>query len=138
MTSKKYALSLAAFLLTLAAPAGAQAPAVPAPAPARIYPPIGAPAVRDGYIRVTATLNIFIAGPIDESEEAEKLRDRARRMIYGTAARECDLLRETMAQECILESVNSNLNGGQRYQSSQREGYTVSGTMMLSVKLKKE
>ena len=136
MTSKKYALSLAAFLLTLAAPAGAQAPAVPAPA--RIYPPIGAPAVRDGYIRVTATLNIFIAGPIDESEEAEKLRDRARRMIYGTAARECDLLRETMAQECILESVNSNLNGGQRYQSSQREGYAVSGTMMLSVKLKKE
>ena len=137
MTSRKYALSLTTLLLALAAPAAAQAP-VPSPAlaPARPYPPIGAPALREGHTRVTATLNIFIAGPIGEGDEAEKLRDRARRMIYATAARECDLLRETMAQECILESVNSNLNAGQRYQTSQREGYTVSGTMMMSVKLK--
>ncbi len=133
MTSRKYALSLAAFVLTLAAPAGAQAPA-----PARIYPPIGSPVARDGYIRVTATLNVFIAGPTGEGEEADKLRDRARRMIYSTAARECDILRETLAQECSLESVNSNLNAGQRYQSTQQEGLTVNGTMTMSVKLKKD
>ncbi|QUS42492.1 hypothetical protein RPMA_19855 [Tardiphaga alba] len=94
--------------------------------------------VPEGYIRITATLNLFVAGPTGEGEEADKLRDRSRRFIYSTAARECDILRETLAQECALENVTSNLNVTPRYQPNQPEGYNVSGTMTLSVKLKKE
>ena len=65
----------------------------------------------------------------------QKLRDRARRMIYEMAAHECDLLREVLAKDCRLESVNNNLNR-QHYGSQQPDGYTVNGSMSLQVTLK--
>ncbi len=101
----------------------------------RILGPNGVP---EGYTRVTTNLSIFVPGPTGDGEEAEKLRDRARRIVYSTAARECDILREALAQECVLEQVNNNLNATPRYQSSQPEGYTVNGTLTFSIKLKKE
>ncbi len=55
---------------------------------------------QDGSVRVQSSLNFFVPGPTGDSEEAQKLREKARRMIYETAARECDLLKETLAKDC--------------------------------------
>lgn len=85
-------------------------------------------------MRVQSTVNLFMAGTTGEGEEAQKLRDRARRLVYDMAARECDLLRDVLAKDCRLESVNSNI--GRQYGQQQQEGFTVNGTMNLQVTLK--
>lgn len=89
---------------------------------------------QEGSVRVQSTINFFVAGPSGEGEEAQKLRDRARRMVYELAARECDLLRDVLARDCRLESINSNI--GRQYGQQQQEGLTVNGTMSLQITLK--
>jgi hypothetical protein len=86
-------------------------------------------------VRVQSNINLFMPGPTGDGEDAQKLRDRARRVIYEMAARECDLLRDTIAKDCRLESVNSNV-GRQGYNQQQPDGYTVSGNMSLQITLK--
>ena len=90
---------------------------------------------QEGFVRVQSTISLFVPGPTGDSEEAQKARDRARRMVYEMAARECDLLREAIAKDCRLESVNSNV-GRQGYNQQQPDGYTVNGTMNLQITLK--
>ena len=94
----------------------------------------GAPR-QEGSVRVQSTINLFVAGPTGEGEEAQKLRDRARRMVYEMAGRECDLLREALARDCRLESVTSNLNR-QQFGPQQQDGYSVNGSMSLQITLK--
>jgi hypothetical protein len=44
-------------------------------------------------VRVQVSINLFMPAPTGEGEEADKVRDRARRSIYEFALRECDILR---------------------------------------------
>jgi hypothetical protein len=89
---------------------------------------------QEGSVRVQSNINMFIEGPTGEGNEAEKLRDRARRMVYEMAAHECDVLRDVLAKDCKLESVLSNPNR-QRYGSQQPDGYDVNGSMSLQITL---
>jgi hypothetical protein len=88
---------------------------------------------QDGTVRVQASVNLFIPGPTGDGEDAAKIRDRARRVIYEMAGRECDLLREVLARECRLEGINTNLN---RQNGQPTEGYAVNGSMSLQIILK--
>ena len=72
--------------------------------------------------------------PVSTREEAQKLRDRARRTIYEMAARECDLLRDVLAKDCRMESLTSNINRQPGLQ--QQEGFNVNGSMSLQITLK--
>jgi hypothetical protein len=101
----------------------------------RIILESGAPR-QEGFVRVQSNINTFVPGPTGDGEEAQKLRDRGRRMIYEMAAHECDLLREVIAKDCRLESVNTNLNRQNNYGSQQPDGYTVNGSMSLQITLK--
>jgi hypothetical protein len=93
-----------------------------------------APVARqEGTVRVQASINLFIPGPTGESEEAVKNRDHARRMIYEMAGKECDLLREVLARDCRLESINSQVH---RQAGQPTEGYSVNGSMSLQITLK--
>jgi predicted dehydrogenase len=83
---------------------------------------------------VQSTINFFVAGPSNDSEEAQKLRDRARRSIYEMATHECDLLREVLAKDCRMESVNTNIN--RQFGPHQSEGFNVSGSMSFQITLK--
>src|SRR6185312_11881159 len=85
-----------------------------------------APVRQDGIVRIQLTMQLFVSGPTDASEEAEKQREYGRRAVYDLASKECDLLRTTIARECRLESVNVNL---QRQTGQQISGYTVNGSM---------
>ena len=93
----------------------------------------GAPR-QEGFVRVQSTINFFVAGPSGDSEEAQKLRDRARRTVYETAARECDLLREVLARDCRMESVNIGVN--RQFGQQQTEGFNVNGSMSFQITLK--
>ena len=81
---------------------------------------------RTDQIRVQIGVNFFVPGPTNDSEEATKIRDRARRAVYEMASRECAVLEDTIAAECRLESINVNLNrqGGQ-----QVEGFNAMGQL---------
>lgn len=88
---------------------------------------------QEGFVRVQSTINFFVAGPTGDGEEAQKLREHARRAVYEMAAHECDLLREVLAKDCRLESVNSNIS---RQYGQQQEGFTINGSMNLQVTVK--
>jgi hypothetical protein len=89
---------------------------------------------QESPVPIQATFNFFVAGPSGEGEEAQKLRDKARRIVYEMAARECDLLREVLAKDCRMVSVSSNV--GRQYGQQQPEGYTVNGSVSLQITLK--
>jgi hypothetical protein len=89
---------------------------------------------QESTVRIQTTFNFFVAGPSGESEEAQKLRDKARRIVYEMAARECDLLREVLAKDCRMESVSSNV--GRQSGHPQPEGYTVNGSVNHQITLK--
>jgi hypothetical protein len=90
---------------------------------------------QESPVRVQTTFNFFVPGPSGDSAEAQKSRDNARRAIYEMAARECDLLREVLAKDCRMESVQSNV-GRQPYGQQQPEGYTVNGSMSFQITVK--
>ena len=56
-----------------------------------IQRPAGAVDPNAGPIRVQISVNFFVPGPTDESEQSVALRDRASRTIYALAARECEV-----------------------------------------------
>jgi hypothetical protein len=92
------------------------------------------PSRQEGQVRIQTSINFFVTGSTGDGEEAQKLRDKARRTIYEMAARECDLLREVLAKDCRMESVNSNI--GRQFGQQQQEGYTVNGSMSFQITLK--
>jgi hypothetical protein len=114
-------------LLLFAVPAVAQTPGQ------RVMMESGA-SRQEGWVRIQSTINFFVAGPTGESEEAQKLRDRARRAVYEMAARECDLLRDVIAKDCRLEQVSNNIN--RQYGNQQQEGFTITGSMNFQITLK--
>jgi hypothetical protein len=82
-------------------------------------------------VRLQVSMNYFMPGPTDESEEANAIRDRARRAIYVFAANECEVAEQILAKSCRLEAINVNINrqgGGQ-----QVAGFNVSGTITLMI-----
>jgi hypothetical protein len=94
----------------------------------------GAPTARqEGMVRVQMSIQLFLAGPTDDSEDADKQRERARRALYNLASKEGDVLREVMARDCRLESININLH---RQGNVQMQGYAVNGAMGFQITLK--
>jgi hypothetical protein len=120
-------LSVGVGLLLLAAPSHAQVPRT------TVVEQI-AGSRQEGWVQVQNTISYFVAGPTGEGEEAQKLRDRARRTIYEIAARECDILREILAKECRIVSVSSNMS--RQYGQQQPEGFTINGSMNFQITLK--
>jgi hypothetical protein len=92
----------------------------------------------ENMVRVQNNISFFIAGPTGEGEEAQKLREKAQRLVYEMAAHECDLLRDVLAKDCRMESINANLNanGGRQFNQQQQEGFNVNGSMSLQITLK--
>src|SRR5688572_21073256 len=88
---------------------------------------------QEGMVRVQLNMQMFLSGPTDESDVAEQSRTRARQMIYDLAAKECDLLRNVIAKDCRLETVNVNLN---RQNQPNMAGYNVNGSMSFQITLK--
>ena len=127
MTLRTRFISAGFGFLFLVAPALAQMPNQ------RIMEQPGA-SRQEGWVRIQSTINFFVAGPTGEGEEAQKLRDRARRTVYEMAARECDLLREVIAKDCRIEQVSNNIN--RQYGNQQQEGFTITGSMNFQITLK--
>ena len=95
------------------------------------------PPRQENMVRVQNNISFFLTGPTGDGDEAQKLRDKAQRSVYEMAGRQCDLLREILAKDCRMESVNVNVNANNRqFNQQQSEGLNVNGTMSLQITLK--
>jgi len=95
------------------------------------------PPRQENMVRVQNNISFFLTGPTGDGDEAQKLRDKAQRSVYEMAGRQCDLLREILAKDCRMESVNVNVNANNRqFNQQQTEGLNVNGTMSLQITLK--
>jgi hypothetical protein len=88
---------------------------------------------QEGFVRIQSSINFFVPSPTGEGEEASALRDRAKRIVYEMAGKECEVLRDVLAKDCRLETITSNLH---RQTGQAAEGYNVQGSMSLQITLK--
>ena len=88
-------------------------------------------------VRIQTSISFFVTGSGGDEELPQKL-DQARKTVYLLAARDCELLKSTIAKDCKLESVNSTVrqNEGRQPQLQQPSGYNVSGTIQSVITFK--
>jgi hypothetical protein len=85
-------------------------------------------------VRVQVNISFFVPGAVNNSEASLKVQEDARKALYQTAAKECEVLQATVANDCRLESVSINMN--RNFGSSQTEGVTANGNFGYKVTLK--
>jgi hypothetical protein len=87
-------------------------------------------------VRITLGVSMFLPALSGNSEEALKVQEAARRMIYDIAAHECGILRDMLAGECRLDSINVNAqrSSNNQFGAQQRsEGFNINGNVSLRV-----
>jgi hypothetical protein len=84
-------------------------------------------------VRVQVSVNYSVPGPFGDSEDWVKAQESARRALYMVADRECTILKETIATECRLETMNVNAN---RHRQPQQDMINVGSSMTFRVMLK--
>jgi hypothetical protein len=92
------------------------------------------PAVQQ--IRISLGVNMFVPAPGDDSAQSLKAQEDGRRMVYQAAAHECDVLRDTIARDCTLESININVQhvpANQNYGQQKVDGYNVNGSINYNI-----
>ena len=87
-----------------------------------------------GEVRVQVNMNFFVTAPTSDTQAAVKAQENARRVLYDSAGKECELLKAALASECRLESVNVNMN--RNYGNQQPEGFNANGSFSFKVTLK--
>jgi hypothetical protein len=90
-------------------------------------------------VRVSIGVNMFVPAADDNSDQSLKSQEDARRKIYELASHECTLLRDILASDCQLETINVNLqrlNVNPNWNQQQREGFNVNGNIGLRVTAK--
>ena len=92
------------------------------------------PAEPKGEVRVQVNMSLFVPGIVNGSEASLKAQEDARRALYQSAARECEVLQAVIASACHLESLSVNIN--RTYGAPQNEGFNASGNFTFKVTLK--
>lgn len=88
-------------------------------------------------VRVRVSMSFNAPAAADDSEASVKARERARRMLYESAGKECDVLRAMIASECRLEGININVRTNRRY-GQQAQGLNASGNFSYRINLKQD
>lgn len=137
MTLKPAAIALTACLLGLGAPAGGGAQAqTPTLKP---FPLSGATPeeANSSEVKIAVTYQFFIEGSTQTMADQAALADQGRKHLYLMLAKECVVLKQTIAETCTIQraSVNAQL----RQQSRSREnGVRISGSASYRIELKKD
>jgi hypothetical protein len=93
------------------------------------------PSIFKSDVRVNVNMNFFVPAPLDDSDASMKAQAHARRMLYESAGKECDLLRATIASECRLEGINVSMRITPGY-GQQQPGLNASGNFNYHINLK--
>jgi len=91
-------------------------------------------AVSAEQVRISVGVNVFMSASGDDSEQAQKAQEAGRKMVYELAGRECAVLREVLASDCRLESVNVSVQRQNQFANQQRpDGFTIVGNIGFRV-----
>lgn len=82
---------------------------------------------------VRINMNLFVPSPVSDGDAAMEAQQRARKALYASAGRECEVLLSVIASECHLESLNVSLS---RNYGQQQEGFNVTGNFGYRVVVK--
>jgi hypothetical protein len=81
-------------------------------------------------IRVNVNVNVFVRSLGEDGDQALKAQEMGRKVIYEVAGHECAVLRETLAADCRLDSVNVNIQRQNQFGNQPRaEGFNVNGNI---------
>uniref|UniRef100_UPI0031016161 hypothetical protein n=1 Tax=Neorhizobium sp. EC2-8 TaxID=3129230 RepID=UPI0031016161 len=86
----------------------------------------------EGYINLQS--NISLGLPYNDDAPVETQVEAAQRRIYALAAKQCELVRATIASECKISNLSNNVNSQRLQRDNAQIMVTVQITM--SVKLK--
>jgi hypothetical protein len=91
--------------------------------------------VPGGQARITLNTNRFVPAPSDNSEQASKAEADGRRMIYDLAGNECGILRDTIASDCRIQSININILRlpPNQNSASRPDGFNVNASIVLRI-----
>jgi hypothetical protein len=104
-----------------------------------VVKPAERPPSLPSQVRVSIAVNMFVATADDNGDQSLKAQEDARRKIYELANHECGLLRDVLASDCQLESINVNvqrININPNWNQGQRDGFNVGGNIGLRVTAK--
>lgn len=95
------------------------------------------PATSTQNVKISVTYQFFVEGDATTMSEQSSLADRGRKHLYLMLAKECVVLKETIAETCAIEraSVNAQLNQQSRSRSN---GLRISGSASYRIALKPE
>jgi hypothetical protein len=95
----------------------------------------GTPAAAD-QARITVNLNTFVPAPSDNTDQAQKAEESGRRTVYEFAEHECAILRDTIASECRLESINVNMQRiapSPNFVQARPDGFNINASMNFRI-----
>ena len=85
-------------------------------------------------VRVSVGVNVFVPSPSDDGGQALKAQETGRKIIYDLAGHECAVLRDSIASDCRLESVNVNIQRVNQFGNQQRpDGFNVNGNISFRI-----
>ena len=91
-------------------------------------------------IRVSLGINTFVPTPAGgDPEQVLKAQEAGRKLVYESAAHECDVLRTTIAKDCAIESININVQhvpANQNFAQGRVDGYNINGNVNFRVSAK--
>ena len=93
------------------------------------------PATLHREVRVNVNVNFFVPVALDDPDASVKAQEQARRRLYESASKECDLLLAVIASHCRLEGINVNVHMNRSY-NQQAQGFNASGRFSYRVTLK--
>ena len=91
------------------------------------------PAPQGDQVRVSMNLTMFVPGPLGLGEQSLQAQEQARRAMYQLAVKECTVLKETIASECRIESMNVNAS---QHPGQQPPGMSVQTGMAYRITLR--
>lgn len=134
MTLKRALPPLLAAILTAGAVSGALAQSPPL----KPFPLGGStPATSSNTVKIAVTYQFFIEGRTQTMADQAALADQGRKHLYLMLAKECVVLKETIASTCAIQraSVNAQLRNRTR---AKNNGLRISGSASYSIELKPE
>ena len=86
-------------------------------------------------VKIAVTYQFFIEGPTSSMADQSKLADQGRKHLYLMLAKECVVLKQTIAETCAIQraSVNAQLRKQSRSRSN---GVRISGSASYRIELK--
>ncbi len=100
-----------------------------------IINPSSRPTAFKSEVHVNVSMNFFVPAKLDDSDAVAKAQERARKILYQSGSKECELLRATIASDCRLERINVNVRMTPSYRQ-QGQGLNANGSFSYRITLK--